>query len=52
MKVFESARFCRNGDTYWPPDATTGKLEPYSNHSYFRIRDLATGDVVGNVQGR
>ena len=52
MKVFESARFCDVNKTYWPPDAATGRLVPYSlNHSYFRIRDLVTGAVDGNVQG-
>jgi hypothetical protein len=51
MMVYESARFCGAISTYWPPDATTTKLTPYSNHSYFRIRNLETGAVVGNVQG-
>jgi hypothetical protein len=51
MKVFESARFCTENNTYWPPNEKTGMLVPFSNHSYFRIRDLATGAVVSNVQG-
>lgn len=68
MMVYESARYCSAGKTYWPPSgqevshsidstqeisdaAGTMSLQPYSNHSYIRIRDMTTGAVVGNVQG-
>ena len=51
MMVYEAARFCRDNGTYWPPAPETGALQPYSLHSFFRIRDLLTGEVVGNVQG-
>ena len=50
MVVYEAARFCRAGGTYWPP-AADGALQPYSNSSYFRVRDMTTGAVLGNVQG-
>ena len=50
MVVYEAARFCKADDTYWPPSAA-GALQPYSNSSYFRIRDMTTGAVLGNVQG-
>ena len=52
MKVFESARFCNINNTYWPPFPTSHELVPYSvNTSYFRIRDMATGTIVSNIQG-
>ena len=51
MMVYEAARFCATNHTYWPP-STDGALQPYSLHSFFRIRDLLSGEVVGNVQGR
>jgi hypothetical protein len=52
MKVFESARYCRANHTYWPPNEQTHELTPYSlNHSYFRVRDMESGVVIGNVQG-
>ena len=50
MMLYEAARFCATNHTYWPP-STDGALQPYSLHSFFRIRDLLSGEVVGNVQG-
>jgi|EP01047_Picozoa_sp_COSAG01_P040472 hypothetical protein len=51
MMVYESARFGGPDSTYWPPSEPGHQLQPYSNHSYFRIREMSTGRVVGNVQG-
>jgi hypothetical protein len=50
MMIYEAARYCAGNDTYWPP-SEGGALQPYSLHSYFRIRDMLSGEVVGNVQG-
>ena len=38
MMVYEAARFCGAEKTYWPPSDREGALQPYSNHSYFRVR--------------
>ena len=46
-QIFESARFCSDkGRTAWPHTE-----ESFSNHSYFRIRDMDSGAIVGNVEG-
>ena len=45
MMVFEAARYCHDNGSYWPPAPGTGALRPYSLHSFFRIRDLLTGEV-------
>ena len=50
MMVYESARYGSPDKTYWPP-SESGELQPFSNHSYFRIREMSSGRVVGNVQG-
>ena len=61
MMVYEAARYGNRDNeepsptggaagTYWPPSAD-GSLQPPTNHSYFRIRAMATGTVVGTVQG-
>ena len=46
-QIFESARFCADERrTAWPRTA-----ESFSNHSYFRIREMKSGAIVGNVEG-
>ena len=47
MVVFESARFCGAHDhTVWPPGS-----QHSVNHSWFRVRSMDSGRVIGDVQG-
>jgi hypothetical protein len=48
MMVFESVRYCGGGGgTEYPP----GSASSFSNASFFRVRRMRDGAVVGNVGG-
>lgn len=52
LQVFESVRYCGRGDgaAVWPPGSSSGSV-PATNASYFRVRTMEGGTVVGVVTG-